>query len=212
MSSDQTSEARLTRYPVWDRVSHWVVAMGFFLAGLSGLALFHPGPFWLTMLFGGGPWTRILHPFFGVVMALVFASLAVRFWHHNLLEKHDWQWMKQIQDVLTNREDRLPEIGRYNAGQKLVFWLMVVCLGVLLITGIVFWRPWFALYFPIPLIRVAALLHATAAAALIIGILTHIYAAIWVKGTTGAMLEGTVSAKWARKHHALWYREMTKKA
>jgi formate dehydrogenase subunit gamma len=198
----------IERYQAGDRLNHWLVALTFILLALSGLALFHPAMFWLTNLFGGGQWTRILHPFIGLVMFLAFVALAIRFWHHNMLEPRDRQWLKQWRDVVGNREDRLPEVGRYNAGQKALFWVMVVCMALLILTGIVMWRPYFAPAFPIPLIRAASLLHAVAAFVLILGIIVHIYAAIWVKGSIGAMVRGTVTRKWARKHHPAWFREV----
>lgn len=201
----------IQRYSDSDRINHWIVAIAFALAGLSGLALFHPGFFVLSGLFGGGPWTRILHPFIGLVMFSAFVSMAIRFWQHNVLVPVDFQWLRLLPDILVNREDRLPKIGKYNAGQKLLFWMLVLAMPTLFVTGILFWRPWFAGYFPIPLIRVAALLHALAAATLILGILVHIYAAIWIKYTVGAMVRGTVSHKWARLHHPLWYAEMMRK-
>ncbi len=199
----------IQRYSDSDRINHWIVAIAFVLAGLSGLAMFHPGFFALTGLFGGGPWTRTLHPYIGLVMFTAFVSMAKRFWTHNVMEPVDYQWLRLIRDVLVNREDRLPKIGKYNAGQKLLFWMLVAALPTLFVTGLIFWRAWFAQYFPIPVIRVAALLHALAASALIIGIMVHIYAAIWVKYTVGAMIRGTVTHKWARLHHPLWYQQVT---
>jgi len=59
-------------------------------------------------------------------------------------------------------------------------------------------------------VRAATLLHSATAAILIIGIIVHIYAALWVKGSVRAMTRGTVSETWAAKHHAAWYREGTK--
>jgi len=175
---------------------------------LSGLAMFHPAMSFLYFVLGGGQWTRILHPFVGVVMFLSFLILMLRFWHHNYLDKDDMQWMKQVGDVLNNREDRLPEIGRYNAGQKVLFFVMVACLLLLLVSGIVIWRRYFSFYFPIGNIRLASVVHAIAAWLLIIGIVVHIYAAIWVKGSVGAMVRGTVTYGWARKHHPRWFREI----
>jgi formate dehydrogenase subunit gamma len=198
----------IERYKAGDRTNHWFVALTFILLALSGLALFHPSMFWLTNLFGGGQWTRILHPFLGVVMFLAFAWLALRFWHHNLIEPRDRQWLRQWRDVVANREDRLPEVGRYNAGQKALFWVMALCMLLLIVSGVVMWQPYVAPVFPITLIRLASLLHAVAAFALILGIIVHVYAAIWVKGTIGAMMRGTVTRNWARKHHPAWYREV----
>ena len=200
----------IVRYTANDRTNHWIIAITFVLLALSGLALFHPSTFWLTAIFGGGQWTRILHPFVGVVMFVSFLILALRFWHHNVLDSSDLQWLKQIDDVLAKREDKLPEIGRYNAGQKLLFFVMVACMILLLLSGIVIWRRYFSFYFPITLIRLAAVIHAATAFVLIVGIIVHIYAALWVKGSIRAMARGTVTLGWARKHHPRWFRESIK--
>jgi formate dehydrogenase subunit gamma len=204
----------IERYNAKERRNHWLVAILFFLAAFSGLSLFHPSMFWLTNFFGGGPWTRILHPFMGLAMFLFFLGLMLRFWHHNKLSDNDKKWLKQWKDVMNNDEHKLPEVGRYNGGQKMLFWVMVICMITLLVTGLMFWRGWpnFASYFGIGLIRLATLLHAIAATLLIVGIIVHVYAAIWVKGTIGAMTRGFVTHKWASKHHAGWYRELTKRS
>lgn len=200
----------IQRYTANERSNHWITAITFVLLALSGLAMFHPAMFWLSALFGGGQWTRILHPFIGVVMFVSFMVLALRFWHHNYLDSADVQWLKQMDDVLNNREDKLPEIGRYNAGQKLLFFVMVVCLVLLLLSGIVIWRRYFSFYFPVTLIRVASVVHAATAFVLIVGIVVHIYAALWVKGSIRAMTRGYVTWGWARKHHPRWFRESIK--
>ncbi|MDR5818340.1 MULTISPECIES: formate dehydrogenase subunit gamma [unclassified Caballeronia] len=198
----------IQRYTPNERTNHWITAITFVLLALSGLAMFHPSMAWLYAVFGGGQWTRILHPFVGCVMFVSFLILALRFWHHNYLDRNDVQWMKQIGDVLTNREDRLPEIGKYNAGQKLLFFVMVASLVLLLLSGIVIWRRYFAFYFPITVVRVASVVHAATAFVLIVSIIVHIYAALWIKGSIGAMTRGTVTFGWARKHHPRWFREM----
>jgi formate dehydrogenase subunit gamma len=198
----------IQRYTPNERSNHWITAISFILLAISGLAMFHPSMSWLYAILGGGQWTRILHPFIGCVMFLSFLILALRFWHHNYLDRNDIQWMKQINDVLANREERLPEIGKYNAGQKLLFFTMVACLLLLLASGIVIWRRYFSFYFPIEIIRTAAVVHAAAAFVLIVGIIVHIYAAIWIKGSVGAMTRGTVTYGWARKHHPRWFKEL----
>jgi formate dehydrogenase subunit gamma len=200
----------LVRYSPATRINHWITAISFVLLALSGLALFHPAMYWLTNLFGGGPWTRILHPFIGLVMIVAFVLLAAKMWSDNRMQDRDWRWMKDARDVVTNREENLPEVGRYNAGQKLVFWVIVICLPLLLLSGIVIWRAYFAEYFPIGTIRLAGLVHAFVAFVLMLTIIIHIYAAIWVKGSVRAMTRGTVSYGWAWKHHRLWFREAVK--
>jgi formate dehydrogenase subunit gamma len=208
MSTRNTRE--IVRYTAGTRINHWIVAISFVLLALSGLALFHPALFWLTNLFGGGPWTRILHPFIGCVMAATFYLLCVKFWRDNYMQQHDWVWLRKIKDVVGNREENLPEVGRYNAGQKLLFFTLVACLIGLLLSGIVIWRVYFSEFFSISVIRAAALLHAFFGFVLITAILIHIYAGIWVKGSIRAMTRGVVTPGWAWKHHRAWFREVGK--
>jgi formate dehydrogenase subunit gamma len=199
----------IARYTDSERINHWLVAICFVLAALSGLALFHPSMFWLVNLFGGGPWTRILHPFIGVVMFLGFLAPALRYWRQNRLAANDWKWLEQWRDVVNDRVDRLPVVGRYNAGQKIVFWVTVACVATQIVTGLISWRPYFAYAFPIGLVRLATLIHSIAAVVLILNIILHVYGAIWVKGTFRGMLRGYVSEAWAKKHHPGWYREVS---
>ena len=208
---DKDGNPLIQRYTPNERSNHWITAICFILLAVSGLAMFHPAMSWMAMFLGGGQWTRILHPFIGLVMFVSFAILVVRFWHHNHIEKYDVQWMKQIGDVLTNREDRLPKIGMYNAGQKVLFFVLIASMVGLLLSGIVIWRAYFAFYFPIDVVRFAALLHAFSAFVLICSIIVHIYAAFWVKGSIGAMVRGTVTYGWARKHHPRWFESVIKK-
>jgi formate dehydrogenase subunit gamma len=205
--SESARRDTLLRYSADVRTNHWLVALSFVLAALSGLALFHPALFWLSNLFGGGPWTRILHPFIGLFMVLVFLALSARVWDENRFAAADWQWLRQWRDVVNNREERLPEVGRYNAGQKLVFLVLVVCLLALFVTGFLMWRSYFTL--PVSAVRVAAALHAISALVLICTILVHIYAGLWVRGSMHAMLRGTVTPGWAWKHHRAWFRQIT---
>jgi len=200
----------IERYKPGDRANHWVTAITLILLALSGLALFDPVFFWLSNLFGGGTWTRILHPYIGVVLAVSFWLLAQRFRGYNRITDADREWLRRIRDVLAKREQNLPEVGRYNAGQKYLFWIMVTMIALLLASGIVLWQPWFAPWFPIGLTRAAALIHALAAFLLIAAVLVHIYAVIWVKGSIGAMTRGSVSRAWAKQHHPGWYREVSK--
>lgn len=200
----------VARYTAGERMNHWFVAMTFILLALSGLALFHPAFFFLTNLFGGGPWTRILHPFIGVVMFVSFLSLVVKFWGNNYISHADLEWQKHLGEIMANKATNLPEVGKYNIGQKYLFWSLVVIIPTLVLTGFVIWRPYFAAFFPIPAIRVAVLVHSVAAFVAISAIIVHVYAAIWTRGSIRAMTRGTVTTAWAKHHHAAWYKEITK--
>jgi formate dehydrogenase subunit gamma len=204
------SKRLLLRYKDGDRMNHWFIALMFFLAGLSGLAFFHPSLFFLSHLFGGGQWTRILHPFMGLLMVVGFLVFFLKIWRENLINDADREWAKHAGRMLQGDKAGMPPVGKYNFGQKMVFWLMAVSLLVLVVTGFMFWRPWFAPFFSIPVMRIAVLLHAVAAVVLVLSVIMHVYAAIWVKGTIRAMTRGTVTENWARLNHPLWHEEITK--
>src|SRR4029077_1082775 len=104
MSQEPNSPDTIIRYTAAVRTNHWIVAIGFVLAALSGMALFHPALFWLSELFGGGPWTRILHPYVGLVMVVAFLFLATTLWTDNRMQPRDWTWLKRWRDVVNNRE------------------------------------------------------------------------------------------------------------
>jgi formate dehydrogenase subunit gamma len=195
------------RYREGQRMNHWFIVLMFVLAACSGLAFFHPSLFFLSTFVGGGSWARILHPFLGLLMVIGFVFLFAGLWRDNLMNEQDRAWRREAGRMLRGDKDGMPPVGKYNAGQKIVFWVLAVSLLVLLVTGFMFWRPWFDGAFAIPVQRVALVLHAVAAVALVIGVVIHVYAAIWIHGTMRAMTRGTVTESWARRNHPLWYAE-----
>jgi formate dehydrogenase subunit gamma len=196
------------RYTGGARVNHWITATCLVLLALSGLALFHPALFFLTDLFGGGQITRMIHPWIGVVLFFGFFGLFIRFWRANLWRREDGTWLARLRDVLTGHEENLPEVGKYNAGQKAVFWLMSVLIIVLICSGLAIWDQYFAAYTTIDQKRIAVLVHSAAAVVIICVWIVHVYAAIWVRGTIGAMTRGQVTGGWAWRHHRKWLKEL----
>jgi len=203
----KTPPGSVSRYTTAARINHWITAACLILLALSGMALFHPSLFFLTGLFGGGAYTRAIHPWFGSVLLVSFGILFIRFVRFNLWNSDDNRWMGKIGRVLANDEENVPEVGRYNAGQKLVFWGMTLLILALFGSGIVIWDVYFAKYTLIGQKRMAAVVHSLAAVG-IIGIwIVHVYAALWIKGTISAMMRGSVSAGWSWRHHRKWLRE-----
>jgi len=203
-----TVEAKpVSRYTTAARINHWITAVSLILLALSGLALFDPVLFFLTGLFGGGQMTRIIHPWIGVVLAVSFLGLFIRFFTLNFWNRDDTVWMKNLGKVINNQEEGLLELGKYNAGQKLVFWGQSILILLLFCSGIVMWDTYFASSFTIDQKRLAAVAHALCAIAAILIWIVHVYAAIWVKGTLRAMTRGSVTGGWAWKHHRKWFRQ-----
>ena len=196
------------RYTTGARINHWITAASLVLLAISGLSMFHPSLYFLTALFGGGDFTRFIHPWIGVVLFFGFFGLLLRFWRANLWEGADNTWLARIGDVLRDKEERLPEVGKYNAGQKMMFWSMSVLIVVLIASGIVIWDRYFSDVFSVEQQRVAVLVHAVAAVVMISIWIVHVYAAIWVRGTISAMTRGRVTGGWAWRHHRKWLREL----
>jgi formate dehydrogenase subunit gamma len=134
--------------------------------------------------------------------------LFLRFWKANLWKSEDGTWMARLRDVMAANDDRLPEVGKYNAGQKVVFWSMSILIITLIASGVVIWDQYFSEYSTIPQKRIAILIHAVAAVAIICVWIVHVYAAIWVRGTINAMTKGQVTGGWAWRHHRKWLKEL----
>ena len=197
----------LQRYSPQERANHWVVGICFILLALSGLAFFHPAFFPLAQLFGGAVWARILHPYVGVILAISFVAMFFRFRHLNAMTPADREWLNRVGEMVDGNDHNMPEQGKYNGGQKMMFWALAVCVLVLVVSGVVMWRAWFNL--PFDMVRLGSVLHAATAAVMIALIFVHVYAAIWTKGTIRAMWYGTVTRAWAKQHHRAWYRQVT---
>jgi formate dehydrogenase subunit gamma len=200
----------ILRHPAGERVTHWAVAIVFIFLFSSGLALFHPFFFWISALYGSGQMMRFLHPIAGVLLALLFYPYAEKVWKDNRWAPADTGWMKNMWAFM-RKEHHPSDTGKYNAGQKLMFWSMVPIIALLLISGIFIWQPWFAPAFPSTVRRLAALLHAVCAFAMFIGVGIHWYAAYWTRGSVRSMVRGYVSHKWASFHHPAWYREIAER-
>lgn len=158
---------KVLRHNTKERLSHWLVVFCFFTTGLSGLSFFFQDFSWIADILGTPQLARIVHPFTGLIMIAAFMVLFKTYWRDNLIEKGDWRWLLNVVEVLKGNEHHVSDVGHYNMGQKLLFWTLIGALLLLLVTGVIMWRPYFAPSFPIPVIRVAILLHACSAIALI---------------------------------------------
>jgi formate dehydrogenase subunit gamma len=190
------------------RINHWLTGGCFVLLVLSGLAMFHPLLFWLSNLFGGGQWTRAVHPWIGTVLLISYLGLIIQFWRDNLPSRGDVGWLAKIDRVVVNDEEGVPEVTRFNAGQKLVFWGMAFLVPVLFFTGLIIWEVYFSSYTSIETQRIAVLVHSLCAIGAIILWMIHVYAAIWVSGSMRGMTQGYVTPGWAWRHHRLWLRRL----
>jgi formate dehydrogenase subunit gamma len=199
----------LLRYPLYTRLLHWMVALFFVLSLLSGFALYSPHLFhWLTPLFGGGPTTRLLHPWFGVAFGLFFFLQFLNWFVPMTWTKTDSYFLRHIKEYATNIEKLEPEdTGFFNGGQKLYFWTIVLSAVLFLFTGIPMWLDQ---SMPRTLTAISYVFHDVAALVMLGGFMIHVYQSTASEpGTFRSMISGTVTEAWAWTHHPGWYREVT---
>jgi len=200
---------QLLRHSTYTRVVHWSVAISFILALLSGFALYTPWLFRaLTPVFGGGPATRLLHPWFSLAFLLSLSLLALNWAATMMWTPGDRAWLRHIKAHISSTEGIAPEdVGFFNAGQKIYFWTTVISALAFLVTGIVLWFP---RTFGAALAAPAYVSHDLAALVMLVGFIVHIYEGTAAQpGTFHAMTRGTVGRRWAWTHHPAWYRAVT---
>jgi formate dehydrogenase subunit gamma len=199
----------LLRHPVYTRVLHWLVAISFILALLSGFAIYSPWLFhFLTPIFGGGPTTRLLHPWFGLFFTLFFFFQFLNWFTPMVWNGDDTRWLKRIKEYSSNKEKMEPGyVGFFNGGQKLYFWAIVISAVLFLITGLLMW---FDELTPRWVVAVSLVVHDLAALIMLAGFIVHLYeGTAAAPGTFRSMINGTVTNKWAWTHHPAWYRAIT---
>ena len=201
----EPSPGEIERFSFVERMLHWLTAAGFLYAAISGLALWTPVFFGRAALLGGGTMVRAWHPWGGVFFALILSEVFRRWAGQMRIDRQDRQWLARSHQYAMNQEGGLAAAGRFNAGQKMLFWLQAVSCLLLLASGLVLWFPESTSQ---GLRLVAILVHPIASIASIFLIIVHIYmGTLAVPGALRAMLHGKVSRSWAKSHHYRWYRD-----
>ncbi|MBI0006784.1 MULTISPECIES: formate dehydrogenase subunit gamma [Gilliamella] len=200
----------ILRTPLIVRFCHWCMVCLFILTALSGLSLFFPSIKLFGLFLGTPQLVRALHPIIGCVVFVLLMFMFIKLAHHNIPNKNDLLWIKNFKHVIMGKEEGIP-IGKYNVGQKFLFWCIMSLIFVLFVTGLIMWRRYVSDYFPIQIVRIAIFLHSFAAICLILLAIGHAYMALWVKGSIKGMITGYVSRAWALKNHSSWYEEEMKK-
>ena len=202
----QSDSGAIQRFTIRERLVHWTVGFGFVYLMLTGLSFFSPHLFWLSYVLGGGMTVARWHPIIGVIFSAALVWMFVMWLGNMKFRAEDRQWLRSVGKYIRNDDEGLPEVGRFNPGQKQLFWLQAVCGVLLLLSGVPLWYPH---SFPQWSRLISILVHEVAALGAIGGFLVHIYmGTAVVRGSLSAMIHGTVSRRWAKTHHPRWYREM----
>jgi len=201
---------KIERFTAFERAAHWINAIAFVLLAISGIVMAF-GQFFLRPIIGNtlfGWLTYALknvHNFVGPLFAVSLVIVIVTFARDNLPRREDWAWIKRFGGLLSDQE--VPS-HRFNAAEKLLFWVGVLVLGmVVVVSGLVLDK-----VFPTLLeytrgqMQIAHMVHAVAATLMMAMFLGHIYiGTIGMNGAYRAMRTGYVDEGWAKEHHELWY-------
>jgi formate dehydrogenase subunit gamma len=204
----------LLRFPSFERFSHWMTATCFIILGLSGLnisfgkSLLLPviGPEAFSMLTA---WGKLAHNYLAFPFMLGIAIMFIVWIKDNIPGRLDWEWLKAGGGMLRNGKH--PPAKRFNAGQKGIFWMVIIGGVLMSLSG------WYML-FPyqagdVTSLQIWTVVHAVVALLFIAGILAHIYiGTLGMEGAFDAMGTGEVDVNWAREHHSIWADEAQAKS
>lgn len=199
----------LVRFASFERFTHWMTATCFIILALSGLNISFGRSLLLPLI---GPeafstlsaWGKIAHNYLAFPFMLGIAIMFVIWVKDNIPSRIDWNWLKAGGGLLRNGQH--PAARRFNAGQKGIFWMVIIGGVLMSLSG------WFML-FPyqagdVTTLQVWTIIHAVVAVLFIAGILAHIYiGSVGMEGAFDAMGTGEVDVNWAREHHSLWVDE-----
>lgn len=207
-----TGVRRIERFTYFERAAHWVNAIAFSVLALSGIVMAF-GKFFLLPVMGLTlhGWLsyalKTLHNFFGPLFAVSLVIIFIAFVRDNLPQKGDLQWIAKGGGVFGDKE--VPS-HRFNAGEKLVFWLGVFALGTVVVgSGLVLDKLVPGLAYVRSDMQLAHMIHSVSAVLIMVVFALHIYlGTVGVRGAWRAMRDGYVDDAWAREHHALWHQDI----
>jgi len=228
------SDVTLIRFNSLERFAHWLLAGSFVVLGLSGLNIIY-GKFLLTPLIGksgyatvalAGKWAHNFVSFAFIAGLVIILVLWVK---HNFPNKHDVIWLLKGGGMFTKGSH--PPAKKFNAGQKILFWLIIVLGASISLSGISLMFPFelplfaetfsflnvFGFNLPTELtgmeeMQLSQLWHSVVGIFMVCVIIAHIYiGSVGMEGAFDAMGSGEVDKNWAKQHHSVWVEELESK-
>lgn len=203
------SGTKIVRFASFERFTHWLTASCFVVLALSGLNISF-GRVLIMPLFGANAfatmsgYAKIAHDYLAFPFMLGLAIMFLIWIRDNIPGKLDLEWIKQGGGLLS--KGRHPQAKRFNAGQKGIFWIVIIGGALMSVSG------WFLLFPYLPAnvttLQFWTVIHAVIAMLFIAAMLAHIYiGSVGMEGAFDAMGTGEVDLNWAKEHHALWVEE-----
>jgi formate dehydrogenase subunit gamma len=198
----------IVRFNAFERFAHWMTATCFIILAVSGLNITFGKPLLLPLI---GPesftawsqWAKYAHNYLSFPFTLGVILIFLMWIAGNIPNKVDIDWFKRGGGMVGHDH---PPAFRFNAGQKAIYWIVVLGGGAVAVSGYVLMFPFYGT--DIHSMQIAEVVHAIVAVLFVAAMLGHIYiGTIGMEGAFEAMGSGTVDVNWAKEHHSLWVDE-----
>ncbi len=195
----------ITRFSGFERAVHWMTATCFIVLALSGLNITFGKPVLLPVIgaeafASWSQWAKYAHNYLSFPFTLGVVLMLLMWVAWNLPAAGDGAWIKSGGGIVGGTH---PPAGRFNAGQKLIYWIVVLGGGAVAVTGYLLMFPFYTT--GIAGMQLAQAIHGIAALLFVAVMLAHIYiGTIGMEGAFEAMGTGEVDLNWARQHHSRW--------
>ena len=195
----------LVRFSTFERLVHWMTAACFILLAISGLNITFGRPLLLPLI---GPdaftawsqWAKYAHNYLSFPFTLGVFAIFLMWVAWNIPNRGDVEWMKRGGGIVGHDH---PPADRFNAGQKMIYWIVVLGGTAVAVSGYILMFPFYGTN--IADMQVAQVVHGVAALLFVAVMLAHIYiGTIGMEGAFEGMWDGTVDANWAKEHHCVW--------
>jgi formate dehydrogenase subunit gamma len=200
----------LVRFNTIERFVHWMTATCFVGLALSGLNITF-GKYLLQPLIGPdafaswSQWAKYAHDYLSFPFTLGVIAILLMWIAWNIPGKVDIEWLKEGGGMVGSKH---PPAGRFNAGQKLIYWIVVIGGTAVAATGYLLMFPFYAT--DIAGMQLAQMVHGIVAVLFVAVMIAHAYiGTIGMEGAFEGMWDGTVDINWAKEHHRLWLDEET---
>jgi formate dehydrogenase subunit gamma len=202
----------LVRFSTFERLVHWMTASCFVVLAITGLNITFGKPLLLPWL---GPeafttwstWAKYAHNYLSFPFALGVVLIFLMWIAWNIPTKVDVAWLKEGGGIVGHQH---PHAYRFNAGQKAIYWIVVLGGGAVAASGYLLMFPFYGTN--IADMQVAQVVHGVTALLFVAAMLGHIYiGTLGMEGAFEGMWDGTVDVNWAKQHHDLWLEQETRK-
>jgi formate dehydrogenase subunit gamma len=198
----------IVRFNAFERFIHWMTATCFIILAISGLNITFGRPLLLPLMSpeaftDWSQWAKYAHNYLSFPFTIGVIVIFLMWIAGNIPNKVDVEWLKRGGGIVGHDH---PPAYRFNAGQKAIYWIVVLGGGAVAVSGYVLMFPFYGTN--IDSMQWAEMVHGTVAVLFIAAMLGHIYiGTIGMEGAFEAMGEGTVDLNWAKEHHILWLEE-----